>query len=128
VAERRLPQHAVAPLVTLAVGVLCAAVAAGTVGGRGVPSALLATVVVAAFFWSGLVPLLVARVAPESAGLAMIILLTNYGLRLVLALVVLVAATRAGLVDAGAVGLTLIVCALTWTATQVALLTRSGGT
>ena len=127
-AERRLPLHAAAPVVTALTGGICAAVAAGTLGGRGVLSALLATAVVALFFWSGLLPLLVARAAPEQAGLAMIVLLTNYGLRLVMALVVLAAATRAGVVDAGAVGLTLIVCSLAWTTTQAALLTRSGGT
>ena len=117
-----------APLVTLVAGVACAAVAGVALGWLGVRSALLATALVASFFWSGLVPLLLARLSERAAALSMIVLLTNYALRLVLALVVLAAATRSGWVDGGAAGLTLIACSLSWVGTQVALLGRSGST
>ena len=113
--------------VTALVGAACAVVGGIAIGARGVVSALVAVGVVVLFFWSGLVPLVFARVS-GNAGLSFIVLMTNYALRLVLALVALAAATRAGLVDGAAVGLTLIACTLTWTGAQVALLSRSGGT
>jgi ABC-type Fe3+-siderophore transport system permease subunit len=42
----------------------------------------------------------------------------------VLALVLLQAASRAGLVDPQALGVSLVACTLVWTATQVSLLGR----
>lgn len=114
-----------APLATLVAGAVCAAVAAVQLGGRGVLSALLATAVVAGFFWSGLLPLLLAGDREERAGAALVVLLVNYALRLVLVLLVLGAAARAGAVDDAAVGLTVVVCALVWTGTQAALLARA---
>ena len=122
------PGGAAVPLATAAVGAACAVIGAFALGGRGALSALLATAVVLGFFWSGQLPLLVARVVPDAPGLALVVLMTNYALRLLLALVLLAAAARADLVDGGAVGLTLIACALTWTTAQVARLSRSGST
>ncbi len=119
---------AVPPLATGLVGAGCAVVAGATLGRTGVVSALLATAVVLSFLWSGRVPLVIARVVPDAAGLAFLVLMINYVLRLLLALVLLAAATRAGVADGGAVGLTLIACALTWTTAQVAVLTRRSGT
>lgn len=124
--ERTLSRSARAPLATGVAGLACAVVAGAQLGGTGVVSALLAAVVVAVFFWSGLLPFLLAGPDAARGGLAMLVLLTNYALRLVLALVLLQAASRAGAVDAQALGVSLVVCALVWTAAQVSLLRGAG--
>lgn len=116
-----------APVVTLVTGAGCAVLAGLQLGGRGVLSAALATALVIAFFWSGLVPLLLARDRQERAGAALVVLLVNYVLRLLLVLVVLRLAALGGVVDARAVGLTVIAGALAWTAAQAVTLIRRGG-
>jgi len=112
-----------APLATLAAGTVCAVVAGAQLGSRGVLSAVLATAVVACFFWSGLVPLLVAQ-GQQGKAFGLVVLLLNYVLRLVLVLVVLRVAAGVGAVDAGAVGLSVVVCALVWSSAQAVLLAR----
>ena len=107
-------------------GGACAVVAGVQLGATGAVSAVLAALVVVVFFWSGLLPFLLAGPDAARGGLAMLVLLTNYALRLVLALVLLQAASRAGLVDPQALGVSLVVCALVWTAAQVSLLGRQG--
>lgn len=111
------------PATTLLAGLACAAGGAASAGSPGLLAGLLAAVVVTGFFWSGLVPLFLARDG-EAAGLALVVLLVNYALRLVVALVLLAAATAAGAADSSVLGVSVIVCALTWGATQAALLRR----
>ena len=113
-----------APVATLLAGVLCAGVAGAQLGLRGVLSAALATAVVAVFFWSGTAPLALASLPAASVGLGLLVLLVNYALRLLLALVVLALAVRSGDVDRAATGLTLIACALVWTTAQAVRLAR----
>ena len=121
--RRRVP---VAPAATLVAGLGCAAVGGVQAGGRGAVSALLATAVVIGFLWSGAVPLLLARTS--GGALTLLLLLLNYALRLLVALAVLRLAARAGWVLPPVLGLTVVVCALTWTGAQVVLLLRSEGT
>lgn len=113
-----------APAVTLAAGLACAVVAGTADGRRGWVSALLGTAVVALFFASGALPLLLVRGQEERAALGLGILLLNYSTRLALTVLLLRAAARASLVDVRALGLTVIACTLAWSAAQVALLLR----
>lgn len=117
-----------APLLTLLAGAVCTAVAGAQLGSRGVVSALLGTGVVVLFFWSGVLPILLSRGQEEKAALGLAVLLVNYTLRLALAVVLLRVADGAGQVHARTLGLTIIVCTVVWTGTQVALLSRSEGT
>lgn len=107
-------------LVTLAVGALCVLVAWLVVGGAGPVSALLGLVMVLVFFLAGAVPLLVVGDGSQS-GFAFLVLAMTYVLRILLGVVVYVAATRSPAIDRQAVGLTVIVCALAWVNTQVVL-------
>lgn len=109
-----------APGLTLLAGAVCALVAGLLVGGRGVLAAVVGAVVVLAFFGSGIVPLLVVRGEDESSkGLATGILLLTYTLRLALAVAVLRVGSRTHVVDRRSLGLSVIACALAWTAAQV---------
>jgi hypothetical protein len=104
---------------------VCAAVAGLLVGGKGALGAVVAAVVVMAFFGSGIVPLLVVRGEDEgSKGLATGILLLTYTLRLAVAVAVLRVGSRTDLVDRRSLGLSVIACALAWTAAQVIRGTR----
>lgn len=122
--ERRWTGLRLSPVTTLAVGLACAVVAGLRAGWPGVVSALLATTVVALFFWSGVVPILLSRGQEDRAAMGLAVLLVNYTLRLALALLFLRAAARADLVDPRVLGVTIIFTTLTWTGTQVALLGR----
>lgn len=113
-----------APVTTLLVGVVCALVAGARAGEQGVVSALLGTVVVAVFFWSGLLPILLSRGQEDKAALGLAVLLVNYTLRLAVALLLLRGAAQADLVDERVLGVTIILATVTWTGTQVALLSR----
>lgn len=109
-----------APGLTLLTGAACALVAGLLVGGRGVLAAVVGAVVVLGFFGSGIVPLLVVRGEDEgSKGLATGILLLTYTLRLAVAVAVLRVGSRTEVVDRKALGLSVIACALAWTAAQV---------
>lgn len=107
-----------APMTTAVVGALCAIPAGVAEGGRGVLSALLGTAVVLAFFWTGIVPILLAR-DETSKGLATGVLLLTYTLRLAVAVAVLRVAGRSDALSQRWVGLTVIGCALAWTVAQV---------
>ena len=120
---QRPPRQRLAPGATLVAGAVCAVVGGVQLGGRGVASAALAVVVVVAFFWSGLVPLLLSR--GQQAGLSLVVLLLNYVLRLVFVLALLRVAARLGAVDARAVGISVVVCALAWTGGQAVALARA---
>ena len=105
---------------TAIVGV-AVAVAAGIAEGRGgALAALLGCLVVLAFFGSGIVPLLLVRAGDESSkGLATGILLLTYTLRLALAVAVLRVGAEVESLDRRWLGLSVIACALAWTAAQV---------
>ncbi|MDP9496093.1 MAG: hypothetical protein M3P46_00160 [Actinomycetota bacterium] len=115
----RLPWPA---LVTLLVGLACGLAAASRLGRPGLVSALLAAGVVVLFFWSGRVPLIAAGSTGRAA--ALLVLLTNYALRVLLAAVALRLAARAGVVVPRVVGGTVVACALAWTTALVVLLLR----
>ncbi len=114
------------PVVTAVVGLLCGAAAGLRLGVPGLVSGLLATGVVLAFFWSGRVPLLLARGSGRWA--ALLVLLVNYALRLLVVAVVLRLAARAGVVVPRVVGGTVVACALAWTGALVGLLLRTEST
>ncbi len=104
---------------TLAVGGASALVAWAVAGTEGLLAGMVATILVVAFFASGSVPLILAGQAGLRAGAGVVLLLLTYTLRLILALAVLVVAASSDRVDPAALGVTLIVCALTWSALQV---------
>jgi hypothetical protein len=111
---------------TVTIGALCSIVAWFAVGADGAVSAVIATVIVVGFFWSGTIPVVLtdrARLGP-AGGLA--VLLLTYTLRLAVVLLVLRLLSRAEIVDRGWLGGTIIACALTWTAVHVAA-SRSTG-
>ena len=123
-ADRRLTGARAAPLTTLVAGLSCAALAGLQLGERGAVSALLGTAVVALFFWSGVVPILLSRGQEDKAALGLAVLLVNYTLRLALALLLLRATDGADLVHPRTLGLTIIVTTAVWTLTQVVLVGR----
>jgi hypothetical protein len=114
-----------APLTTLAAGLL-SALAGLLAGVDGAPlGALLASVLVLAFFWIGALPLLLVGGNVSLAGPGFLLLMTTYALRLVGLVVALALASRSGAVDRPWMAGTLIVCALVWVLTSVALVGRS---
>ena len=114
-------------LATLAAGAVLALVAALADGGSAALSALLGAALVAAFFWTGRAPLAVLQPGGP-AGLALVVLLVNYALRLLVVVVVLRLAARAELLDSRWVALSVIACTLVWTSAQVAGVLRSKAT
>ncbi|HUR51906.1 MAG TPA: hypothetical protein VMZ11_07270 [Mycobacteriales bacterium] len=111
-----------AALVTLLVGLPCAAVAAVTSGSDGVWSALLGIGLVLGFMSAGSLPFVIAGDTREGrGGVAFVVLGLTYALRLVLALVLLKVAARSHVLDRQVIGLTAIVGALAWTGTHVFL-------
>jgi hypothetical protein len=117
-----------APLTTLAAGLL-SAIAGLLAGVQGAPlGAVLASVLVLAFFWIGALPLLLVGGNVSLAGPGFLLLMTTYALRLVGLLVILTVASRSGAVDRPWLAGTLIGCTLVWVLTQVALVGRSRAT
>jgi hypothetical protein len=90
--------------------------------------ALLAPVIVLAFFWIGALPLLLVGGNLSLAGVGFGLLLMTYLLRLVGLVVVLRVAARSDSVDIRWLALTVIACALVWVVTQAALAGRSRAT
>jgi hypothetical protein len=108
------------PGATAAVGVLMALAGGLAAGASGAASALLGLLVVLGFFVTGIVPLLLVRGEDESSkGLATGILLLTYTLRLAVAVAVLRIGAAADSLDRRWLGLSVIACALAWTAGQV---------
>lgn len=103
-----------AVLATLAVGALAVVVAAAVAGGPGATGASIGLTLVVGFLLLGQVP--VAQVARGRRGLGAALLLLLYTARVVLLLVALRVLSDADGVHRGAVGLTIIACALAWTA------------
>lgn len=115
----RWPSHRVARWVTLAIGVVLSLVAWVAAGTEGLAGAAIATVVVVGFMSTGLIPMLLARGTPISAGVGAGMHLLTYTLRLAVALLVLVLVGRADFVDPQWVGVTIVATALTWTGVHV---------
>ena len=118
--------HVLARRATLVVGLLSSVVGWLASGTDGLLSGLLATVLVVAFFWSGLIPFQVIRGLESRAGIGLGVLLLTYTLRLALVLLVLRMAGRADVIDGRWLGVTVIGCALTWTAVHVVVAVHSG--
>ncbi len=112
------PQTLVRPAAigALVAGVLCTVWATAAAGLVGFVSAVLAVVLLLAFLLVGQVPLAVA--ARGQAGPAAMLLVLGYVSRLVIALAAVVA-VRSGTLDRRAIGVTVIVAALGWTAGAV---------
>ena len=87
--------------------------------------ALVATVLVLAFFSMGALPVLLVGGDTSRAALGFLVLQMTYLLRLVALFAVLAAAKASGEVDIGWLVGTLIALTLVWTVTRVALLSRS---
>jgi hypothetical protein len=123
--RRPTPAHVFARRATLAAGLLCSVVGWVAAGPEGLVSGLLATLLVVAFLWSGLVPLYVTRALESRVGVGLGVLLLTYTLRIALIVLVLRLAARSESLDGRWLGVTLIACALTWTAVHVAVVVRT---
>jgi hypothetical protein len=116
----------VASAATVAVGTGCAVVAWVVAGPWGAASAMLAVLVVLAFFASGSVPLVLAQQADLPVRAGMGLLLLTYVLRLALVLAILAVLSGVDRLHAASLGVTLIVCALVWSGARlVAVLAAS---
>jgi hypothetical protein len=126
---RRRPFAAVRPslLLTLAAGAACAVAAAVAAGTAGLWAALIATVLVIAFFASGSLPIALARYVPPSAMAGVGLLIMTYTLRLALVFVALGAVAGADGVDQRWLGLSLVACTLAYTLMHAVVLFRENG-
>jgi ATP synthase protein I len=106
-----------AVVMTLVAGLLCMAVAAGTAGADGLLGAVVGVGLVLAFLLVGQLP--VAQAARGRRALGGALLLFLYTSRVVLLLVAFRVLSVAGAVDRDALGLTVVLCALAWTAGTV---------
>lgn len=122
---KRVDARLGAPLAVLFGGLVSAVAALATGRDGGVPAALLATVVVVAFFWTGAIPVLLVGGDTSRAGLGFLVLMTTYVLRLVTALAVVALAAGSSAVDRRWMAVTIIALTLVWTGAQVGLLGRS---
>ena len=109
---------------TTAVGAVCSIVAWLAVGSEGAASAAIGTVIVVGFFWTGIIPVSLTDGARLGAGAGLAVLLLTYTLRLAVVLLLLRLLSRADVVDRRSLGVTIITCALTWTAVQIGLRSR----
>jgi hypothetical protein len=116
--------HVVARWATVVAGAVCAIVAWFAVGADGTASAAIGTVIVVGFFWSGTIPVVLADGARLGAGAGLAVLLLTYTLRLAVVLLLLRLLSRNEVVDRRSLGLTVIACALTWTAVHIGAATR----
>lgn len=127
-ALRRVDGPRAAPVTTALAGGVSAVVGA-VAGVQGAwLGALLAAALVLLFFWIGALPLLLVGGDLSLAGVGFLLLVMTYVLRLVALALVLAAASRTDAVDERWLALTVIVCALVWVGTQVALVGRSRAT
>jgi hypothetical protein len=123
-AGRARRPHVLSRWATIVVGAVCSVVAWFAVGADGAASAAIGTLIVVGFLWSGTIPLVLtdgARLGP-AAGLA--VLLLTYTLRLAVVLLALRLLSRTDVVDRRSLGVTIIACALTWTAVHLGAATR----
>jgi ATP synthase protein I len=93
-------------------------VVSGLLGGRNaVVGAVVGVGLVAVFLLGGRLPVRLADRVPAAAGFAVLVL--NYAVRLALLLVVLAALRDASWMEPRAVGVTIVLGALVWSAVQV---------
>ncbi|MGH3414996.1 MAG: hypothetical protein ACRDVE_03345 [Actinocrinis sp.] len=111
---RALRQSAVP---TAAVGVLCAVVAGLAAGGKGVLGAVLGLAMVTAFF--AISTVVVGRAARISPQTMMITALGTFLVKILILAVVTAQFKDTTAFSGRALGLTAIVCVLSWSATQV---------
>ena len=112
--------HVIARRVTLAAGLACSLAGWAAAGVDGLAGGLVATAIVVAFLTTGLIPIRITQGADVRAGLGLAVLLLTYTLRLALALMALALVSQAGFADTRWLGVTIIVCALSWSAVHVA--------
>jgi hypothetical protein len=127
--RRRRPFAAVRPalLTTLAAGAACAVAASVAAGTAGLWAALVATVLVIAFFASGSLPIALAKYVPPSAMAGVGLLIMTYTLRLALIFVALGAVAGADGIDQRWLGLSLVACTLAYTLVHAVVLFRENG-
>lgn len=122
---RQLAGRWAAPAACVVAG-LASAGAGASQGRDGAPlGALVATLLVLAFFSVGALPLRLVGDDPSRAGLGFLILQMTYVLRLAGLLLALAVARASGNVDTRWLAVTLIALTLVWTGARVALLSRS---
>lgn len=110
---------------TLAVGLVCTLVAWAVTGVEGLLAASIGALLVVAFFATGRVPVFLAEQVAMEARFGVVLLVTTYVLRLVLVFAVLVLAADSDRVHVSTLGVTLIVCTVTWSALQLAAVLRA---
>lgn len=112
--------HVIARRWTLAAGLACSLAGWAAAGADGLAAGLVATAIVVAFLTTGLIPIRITQGADVRAGLGLAVLLLTYTLRLALALMALALISQAGFADTRWLGVTIVVCALSWSAVHVA--------
>jgi hypothetical protein len=117
--------HVIARRWTLAAGLACSLAGWAAAGADGLAGGLVATAIVVAFLTTGLIPIRITQGADVRAGLGLAVLLLTYTLRLALALMALALISRAGFADTRWLGVTIIACALSWSAAHVAHAVRA---
>lgn len=117
--------HVIARRWTLAAGLACSLAGWAAAGTDGLAGGLVATVIVVAFLTTGLIPIRITQGADVRAGLGLAVLLLTYTLRLALALMALALISQAGFADTRWLGMTIIACALSWSAVHVAHAVRA---
>ena len=106
-----------ATALTMVAGLGCAAVAAAVVGADGVLAALVGVGLVLGFLLVGQLP--VAQVASGRRALGAALLVSLYSTRVLLLVLAWRVLSRSDALDRGSLGLTVVVCALAWTAGTV---------
>lgn len=122
---RRLDGRRAAPAACVGTGLVSAAAGAAVGRDGAALGALVATLLVLAFFSMGALPVLLVGGDTSRAALGFLILQMTYVLRLVGLLAVLAVVKASGQVDTRWLALTLIALTLVWTGTRVALLSHS---
>ena len=109
-----------AALVTSAVGAVGTAIAGATGGGDAAWSAVLGLVLVVVFLSAGSLPLALVDERMHK-GFAFLVLGMTYVLRILLGVVIYAVATSSAHLERRVIGLSVIACALAWTAVHVTL-------
>ncbi|PZF85779.1 hypothetical protein [Jiangella anatolica] len=124
--RRRSPAAAARPalLATLAVGAGCAVAAALAAGSAALWSAVVAAVLVVAFFATGALPVLLTRLLPASGLAGAGVLIVTYSLRLALIFIALGVLTGIDGLNERWLGLSLMACALVYTLTYAVTMFR----
>ena len=111
-----------ATMVTLGVGVVCAGVAGVAGGGRGALSAAAATALVLGFLWFGQLPIALAARGHERLAIAQLII--GCVTRVAVGVLALQLLFTSSAFDRRVFGVSIVLCALAWTAGAVWALLR----